>query len=249
MSRGLKLGTFTVPVDVQRLRALRKAAGFPGRRAFAEELRRRGYTFNYNGVERAGQPSKGKTVNRIKSETAEAVAEALGVEPDEAFPEYSAAKAEMERYLAEDRYKPFSTLAERNAAIVGTMDIAKWAAWKYATMPCEGIPIGRDEAVSCAYETLVEVADQVMQWGLPKGIPFPSYAVSAIRSNIIRKYYGYANTPEREYSFCSLDVFSPEFIRGEYAPDPAELYILMEELEERRTAENCHHKNGGKSHT
>lgn len=55
MRKGLKLGSFTVPVDVQRLRALRKAAGFPGRRAFAEELRRRGYAFNYNGVERGVQ--------------------------------------------------------------------------------------------------------------------------------------------------------------------------------------------------
>lgn len=236
MSRGLKLGTFTVPVDVQRIRALRKAAGFPGRRAFAEELRRRGYTFNYNGVERAGQPSRGRTINRIKSETAEAVAEALGVEPDEAFPEYSAARSEMERHLTEDRYKPFTTLAERNVAIVDTMDAAKWTAWKYANVKCDGVPIGREEAVSCAYETLVEVADQAMKYGIPKGTTFPAYACVAIRNHIILNYHGYATSPKHKYSFCSLDVFSPEFIRGEYAPDPAELYILMEELEEQQNS-------------
>ena len=238
MSRGLKLGTFTVPVDVQRLRALRKAAGFPGRRAFAEELRRRGYTFNYNGVERAGQPSKGKTVNRIKSETAEAVAEALGVEPDEAFPEYSAAKAEMERYLAEDRYKPFSTLAERNAAIVDTMDIAKWAAWKYAAMPCEGIPIGRDEAVSCAYETLVEVADQVMQWGSQRGYRFP---VTPFRQSEATSFGNTTATPTPPSGNTAFAAWtcSAQNLSGGICPDPAELYILMEELEERQ--------NGGKS--
>lgn len=228
----VKLGTFTVPVDVQRLRALRKAAGFTGRKAFADELRRRGYAFNYNGVEIAGRPDRGQAVRRIKSETAEAVAEALGVEPDEAFPEYSAAKAEMERRLAEERYKPFATLEERNAAIVDAMDIAKWTAWKCASITCEGIPIGRDEALSCAYETLVETADNVMKWGLPKGVPFQGYVCRAIKINMIVKYFGHSDDPIRKFGFCGTEAFTPGFLEALTMPDPEELYILREDLEE-----------------
>lgn len=239
----VKLGTFTVPVDLQRLQALRKAAGFSSRRAFAAELRRRGYDFNYSGVERAGQPSRGITVTRIKSETAEAVAEALGVEPDEAFPEYGAAKAAAEHRLMEDRYKPFTTLAERNVAIVDTMDAAKWTAWKFATVKYDGVPIGWDEAVSCAYETLVEVADQAMRYGIPKGTTFAFYACAAIRNDLLN-YYGGAASARRKYSFCSLDLFSHDCFKDTYTLSPEELYILREDLEERRTAENCRHKTG-----
>lgn len=231
----VKLGTFTVPVDLQRLQALRKAAGFSSRRAFAAELRRRGYGFDYSGVERGGQPSRGVTVNRIKSETAEAVAEALGVEPDEAFPEYSAARAEMERHLTEDRYKPFTTLAERNVAIVDTMDAAKWTAWKYANVKCDGAPIGREEAVSRAYETLVEAADQAMKYGIPKGTTFAYYACAAIRNDLLN-YYGGAASAKRKYSFCSLDLFSHDCFEDVRTLSPEDIYILREELEERRTA-------------
>ena len=232
----VKFGSFSVPVDLQRLQALRKAAGFSSNRAYAAELRRRGYTFNYRSVEKPGQPSRGQTINRISNTTAEAVAEALGLEPDEVFPEYSAAKAEAERRLTEGRYKPFSTITERNVAIVENMDMAKYTAWKFADLSCEGVPIGREEAVSCAYETLVETADFVMKYGLPEGIPFNGYACRAIKSTIIQKYCGSATSSKRKYSVCSLDVFSPDYLRGEYAPDPAELYILMEELEEQQNS-------------
>lgn len=234
-----RLGEFTVPVDVQRLRALRKAAGFKGARAFDAYLKSRGCVFNYRGVEQDPPPSRGRSVNRVKSETAEAIAEALGVEPDEAFPEYSAAKAEMERHLREDRYKPFTTLAERNAAIVDAMAIAKWTAWKCAANTCESVPIGRDEALSCAYETLVETADMVMKWGLPKGVPFQGYVCRAIKTNMIVKYLGRSGDPIRKFSFCSLEAFTPDFLEATTAPDPEELYILRETLEELQ--------NGGKS--
>lgn len=243
----VKLGTFTVPVDLQRLQALRKAAGFSSRRAFAAELRRRGYGFDYSGVERGGQPSRGVTVNRIKSETAETVAEALGLEPDEAFPEYSASKAAAERRLMEERYKPFTTLAERNVAIVATMDAAKWTAWKFASVKCDGVPIGWDEAISCAYETLVEAADQAMKHGIPKGTTFTYYACAAIRNDLLN-YYGGAASAKRKYSFCSLDLFSHDCFEDVRTLSPEDIYILREDLEERRTAENCRHKNGGKSH-
>lgn len=247
---------FSVPVDCPRLAALRKAAGFKSQKGFEDYLHSLGYTFAYHKqVERPhygkmrGQCHPADGPNWIKGSTAAAIAQALGLEPDEVFPEYSARKAAAELNIAENYYKPFTTIKDRNVAIVGCMAAAEKTANTLSRLTCDGVPIGRDEAVSCAYEILVECANVAMLKGIPKNTTFLQYACGAIKLEIIERYHGAKTSAKRKYEFCSLSVFSHDYVRDLNSLNPEELYILREELEERRTAENCRHKNGGKSRT
>lgn len=172
---------FTVPIDAAQLRACRIQAGYPSAMEFTKVL-----------SNKAGQPLKYREYENptgerrhIKGNKAELIAEALGMDVTTVFPQYAEAKAAKEQFVDERYYRPFTTIDERNAAILETMDKARCAALKWGLIYVDRLPwvfrIDRDEMISIGYETLVHMGDVAMQKGIKKDTNFDGAVCVAIK--------------------------------------------------------------------
>lgn len=207
---------FTVPVNRAVLAACRKQRGFSSAAAFDAALKE-AYPINYVTIE---YPMRGNKKDRefcIRGDVAEVIAAALGMEVGVVFPAYDQAKEAAEYANDERYYKPFTTLAERNAAIVETMDVAKYTAFKYGyKLEYQYFIAGTDkaEAISIAYEALVYAADRALKKGIPKSSNFAQYACTVIRNTFeqmrcknARKYCG-------SYTYSYDDLLTGETSSG-----------------------------------
>lgn len=183
----IRIGTFTVPVDLYTLQACRKSKGFVSARQLHDHLRGLGYDLNYRVIE---QPDRHGGERRIKSASADIIAHVLGVEPDTVFPQYSHAKQLAEQIQMAGRYKPFSNIEERNRSIVEHYEVARKAAWSLRWMfrnPNNGrLFVEMDDLYSIALETLVEEADKALHYGLLDGYSFTAHVVLSIKSEFYR---------------------------------------------------------------
>lgn len=178
----VKIGTFTVPVDLQALKSCREAHGYKSARKLHDELRRLGYALNYRAVEQTNNHGKEK---RIQSATADIIAKVLGVEPEEAFPQYAAAREAAESAQAQGRYKPFTTLPERDKAIVEHLEIVQRAVRSYRYLvrnPYGILYVETDELYSIAFEVLVVEADKAMRVGILEGYDFTKWVLVSLKS-------------------------------------------------------------------
>lgn len=173
---------FTVPVDGAHLQTCREQAGYQTARQFERELADRGFPFGYVRIER--RPAN------LRGDTAELIAEVLGMKPDQVFPKYTVSKTAAERVAEEEYYKPFNTLEERNAAIVAAMEPVKYTALKYCHLLKDqnGVHfMEQEDIIATAYETLVHMADRAMKKGIHKGVCFDAAACVAVRQDFLRR--------------------------------------------------------------
>lgn len=209
---------FTVPVDLAVLKDCRERLGFKSIRQLHLAMKRQNVPVAYDAVETRG-------VKPISGELAATVAAAMGLAPDVVFPQFSAAKAAAEHDISNKYYRPFTTIEGRNTAIVESMDAARKTALKYGSeIKCEGIPIGREEVTSIAYETLVCVADVAMKKGIKKGTCFAAYACIAVKNAVLQKH----NESKRR----NLDIFSLEMYTPFYdLPSPCVVddYVILQD--------------------
>ncbi len=190
---------FYVPVDHTVLQACRKKRGYKSAYQLHKILKDHGFSLNYSVIECCD----GAT---IRGDNAALIAGALGMEPDEVFPQYSKAKTIAEQCLAERYYRPFTNLIQRDNAIVAAMGNVKQTALKYGRrLKTEGVPIDREEIISIAYETLVSIADRAMNIGIPKGANFNAYACVSVKYAL----FGINKKANRgNLDFYSLEVCS-----------------------------------------
>lgn len=172
---------FTVPVDAGRLRACRERAGYPSASEFTRVLSNRaGYPLKYREYENPNSDRR-----HIKGSKAELIAEALGMAVTDVFPQYAEAKVCKEQFVDEYYYLPFTTIEERNNAILETMDKARAAALKWGLIYVDRLPwvfrIDRDEMISIGYETLVNMGDVAMHRGIKKDTNFEGAVCVAIK--------------------------------------------------------------------
>ena len=230
----VKLGTFTVPVDLPTLQACRMRRGYMSARQLDGELRRLGYALNYRQVEQPGRSGKEK---RIQSATADIIAYVLGMEPDEVFPRYSAAKAATERAQAQGRYKPFTSTEERDRAIIDHYEVARRAAHSFAGIlrntntGC--LYVDMDDLYSLALDVLVVEADKAFHFGILKGYDFTTQLILSIKTAFLRLR---AKEMERRRFLTeqSLEAYTESF-QIPSAFDLEEYIIAREELRERLT--------------
>ncbi|MCL2463111.1 MAG: hypothetical protein FWF44_10630, partial [Defluviitaleaceae bacterium] len=179
---------FTVPVDRGILAACREKAGYRSANDFKKELRRRGYPITYDSIER-GYKTNTAAGDHIRGDVAELIATVLGRDVSEVFPQYAAAKTAAEREVEADYYKPFTTIAERDAAIVKAIEPVRYTALKYCILLKNqngGHFLEQDDIIAIAYETLVHMATRAMKKGIHKGTCFEAAACVAVRQEFLR---------------------------------------------------------------
>ena len=173
---------------------------FPNR--IEEERKRRGWTIGKlserAGVSRStlgameiwaagGIPTK-RAAAQTTDTTAEMIAQALNVTAEALFEHYAEAAAE---YVP--RVKPFSTRAERDAAIIAALEPVKYTALKMCdVLRCKDVWYEMDDIIATAYETLVEVAEEAFTRGIAAGVCFDAVACGAVKKDFLRlrKYHG-----------------------------------------------------------
>lgn len=195
---------------------------FPNR--IEEERKRRGWTISElserAGVSRTtlgameiwaagGIPAK-RGAEQTTDTTAEIIAGALGVSPEALFSRYAEAAA---KYIP--RVKPFSTKAERDAAIIAALEPVKYTALKMCdVLRCKDVWYEMDDVIATAYETLVEVAEEAFTRGIAAGVCFDAIACGAVKKAFLRlrEYHGMqcrkAELVSYEAYFCLFDPAS-----------------------------------------
>lgn len=167
-----------------------------------------------------GKPSR-EDMKTITDTTAQMIADALEVEPKQLFEHYAEAAAEYT-----PRVKPFTTIAERDNAILNALEPAKYTALKMRNvLQCKDIWCEMDDVIAIAYETVVEVAEEALERGIAAGVCFDAMACGAIKKKFLRlrKYYGQQC---RKADLVSYEAYFP-------LHDPASSYRFEEHYELR----------------
>lgn len=211
---------FKVPVNMDLLKLHRESHGYTSRRQMGVALHKHGHSINYNNVE---CPARYMEVKYVRGDVAAEVAAFLGLDPNVLFPGYDEAKALAEHKLETGYYRPFATVAERDAAILNEMDAIKKIALKFRqSIRCEGVPLGWDEVISVGYEALCEVADLALKKGIPNGAKFGAYACESVKNALRHRY--------KAGHYFNVDVFSLEAYTRAYdlsSPFNLEEYIAL----------------------
>lgn len=177
-----------------------KCQSFPN--TIEQERRRRGWTVTklaeLSGVSRcsitayetwaAGGIVPKQQMKSVTDTTAQMIADALEVTPEQLFKHYAEAAAEHK-----PRVKPFSTRAERDGAILKALEPAKYTALKMCgVLQCKDVWCEMDDVIAIAYETVVEVAEEALERGIAAGVCFDAIACGAVKKKFLRlrKYYG-----------------------------------------------------------
>ena len=191
---------FKVPVDLDLLKYYREAKGYSSKRQASAALHRQGSGISYYNVE---CPARCQGAQKyIRGDVAAEVAGFFGLDPNVLFPGYDEAKAAAEDKVKTDYYKPFSSVDERNAAILDMMEKIRTLSLGFGNLRCEGVSLGRDEVIAMAYEALCEIADKALKKGIPNGVGFGGYAYESVR-NTLRQCY-------KASKYFNLDIFSLE---------------------------------------
>ena len=134
-----------------------------------------------------GIPSKAE-MKSISDTTAQLIADALEIRLEGLFEHYAAAAAE---YVP--RVKPFSTKAERDAAILAAMEPVKYTALKMSgALRGKDVWYEMEDIISEAYSVLVIVAEEAYTRGIAAGARFEAIACGAVKKDFLRlrKYHG-----------------------------------------------------------
>lgn len=166
-----------------------KCQSFPN--TIEQERRRRGWTVTklaeLSGVSRysiaayetwaAGGIVPKQQMKSVTDTTAQMIADALEVTPEQLFKHYAEAAAEHK-----PRVKPFSTRAERDGAILKALEPAKYTALKMCgVLQCKDVWCEMDDVIAIAYETVVEVAEEALERGIAAGVCFDAIACGAVK--------------------------------------------------------------------
>lgn len=218
---------FKVPVDLNLLKYHRERCGYFSKRQLVIALHKNGYDINYGNVE---CPARYLSIKYVRGDVAAEIAAFLGMPPNELFPGYDEAKAAAEHSIKTNYYKPFTSVIQRNAAILEEMDVIKSISLKYKqSIRSEGVPLGDDEVISIGYEALCDVADRAFRVGIPSGVKFGAYACESVKNALRQKY--------RASKYYNIDVFSLEAYT--YAHDLAGPFNLEEYVSIRDEAWNA----------
>lgn len=176
---------FTVPVDRAVLAACRERAGYKTVAAFQTALKASGYSMQYSAIERCYNKRGG----RVRGDVAEVIAEVMGLPVAVVFPSYNAARIAAEDKAEAEYYRPFTTITDRNVAIVAAMDQVRRTALKYCLLLKNqngGHFLEQSDIISIAYESLVRMADRAMKKGIHKGATFEAAACVAVKNDFLR---------------------------------------------------------------
>lgn len=215
----LKTGCFSVPVDFSVLRACRIRAGYPTRACFDRELKKCGCMFSYASLEttRKGNAQKyGANGTRcVSNEKAETIAALFEMPLDTVFPSYSTAKAAYEAEVLKTRYKPFTTIEERNKYIEDNLWRAQRAARQYSKILRDyyGRCVVWEDAEVCAmaYEILVEEANKAMTFGILRGYSLETWVDLSIESAFRQYKMRWTKYRETYASFSSYSLDAPKY--------------------------------------
>lgn len=118
-----------------------------------------------------------KDSGRMNNRVAEAIAEALGVRPQEIFGDYERARQRTPQLV-----RLFSCREERDAAIEEALpEIIKYIPKMHR---CFNNKLSYQDVEDIAYDTLINLADRALTRGLPEDRPvFLWYVMRAIRTN------------------------------------------------------------------
>lgn len=162
-----------------------------------------------------GIPSKAE-MKSISDTTAQFIADALEMRLEDLFEHYAKAAAE---YVP--RVKPFSTKAERDAAILAAMEPVKYTALKMSdVLRCKDVWYEMEDIISEAYGVLVTVAEEAYTRGIAAGVCFEAFACGAVKKDFLRlrKYNGMQC---RKAELVSYEAYFP-------LHDPASSFNLEE---------------------
>lgn len=161
-----------------------------------------------------GIPSKEEMKN-ISDTTAQLIADALGMRLEDLFEHYAAAAAYV------PRVKPFSTKAERDAAILAAMEPVKYTALKMSgALRGKDVWYEMEDIIAEAYRVLVTVAEEAYTRGIKAGLSFEAIAGGAVKKDFLRlrKYHG---CQCRKAELVSYEAYFP-------LCDPASAFNLEE---------------------
>lgn len=211
----LKTGCFSVPVNFPVLRACRIRAGYPTVISFDTKLKKSGFTFSYRSLESKRPHDKNDRIRRVSNEKAEVIAAIFGMPVDAVFPGYSTAKADYEAEVLKTRYKPFTTIEERNKYIEDNLWRAQRAARRYSKILRDyyGRCVVWEDAEVCAmaYEILVEEANKAMTFGILKGYSFDLWLELSIKSGFGEFKIEWSKQRETYASFSSYSLDAPKY--------------------------------------
>lgn len=207
-----------------------KCQSFPN--TIEQERRRRGWTVTklaeLSGVSRysiaayetwaAGGIVPKQQMKSVTDTTAQMIADALEVTPEELFEHYGAAAAE---YVP--RVKPFATKAERDAAIIAALEPVKYTALKMSgVLRCKDVWYEMEDIIAEAYGELVIVAEEAFTRGISAGVCFDAYACGAVKKRLLRlnRYHGQQC---RKAELVSCEAYFP-------LHDPASSFNLEERV-------------------
>lgn len=190
---------FTLEACPNNITELRNALGI----TVAELARRMGTSKSRINNVRSGKPWA-----RIKAECAEQFAAALEVEPERVFPDYAQAKRDYKKKMEREREFIFHSREERDKAIESTWRLAVYVAEQNAwrVTRCRNSVMDMEDCVGEALLSLVEVAEQVMCRGIPKGVNFSKYAGGATEMRFKTMYRDLSRQRRAAYLGVSLDA-------------------------------------------
>ena len=205
-----------------------KCQSFPN--TIEQERRRRGWTVTklaeLSGVSRysiaayetwaAGGIVPKQQMKSVTDTTAQMIADALEVTPEQLFKHYAAAAA---AYVP--RVKPFSTKAEQDAAILAAMEPVKYTALKMSgALRGKDVWYEMEDIIAEAYRVLVTVAEEAYTRGIKAGLSFEAIACGAVKKDFLRlrKYHG---CQCRKAELVSYEAYFP-------LCDPASAFNLEE---------------------
>lgn len=154
----------------------------------------------------------------ISDTTAQLIADALGVKPEELFEHYAAAAAEYK-----PRVKPFATKAERDAAIIAALEPVKYTALKMSgTLRNKNVWYEMEDIIAEAYNELVIVAEEAFTRGISAGASFEPYVCGAVKKRLLwlNRYHGQQC---RKAELVSYEAYFP-------LHDPASSFNLEERV-------------------
>lgn len=181
--------------------------------------------------------------SEIKAKNAERIARALGVKPQEVFPDYARAKKEYANKIKREKERIFNNIEERDAAIEKTYYLAVYIAKKnkWRIEQCRNTVMDIEDLIGEALLELVETAEKVRREGIKKNMEFSKYAGHAMEFRF-KSMQG--NLMRQKRTACinvSLDAAVPgaETTYRDYAESlipqtnsPEEIAILRSECRE-----------------
>lgn len=181
--------------------------------------------------------------SEIKAKNAERIARALGVKPQEVFPDYARAKKEYANKIKREKERIFNSIEERDAAIEKTYYLAVYIAKKnkWRIEQCRNTVMDIEDLIGEALLELVETAEKVRREGIKKNMEFSKYAGHAMEFRF-KSMQG--NLMRQKRTACinvSLDAAVPgaETTYRDYAESlipqtnsPEEIAILRSECRE-----------------